>query len=426
MPSAKKAQEALKQLNYELALINHTGQVFAANLEFDGVIQSVLEEIYSMLDVSGSSIWLSNPATHEIVCQYAVGVGHQTLTGWRLKLGQGVTGQVAQTGTALIIDDTRNDPRHLKHADDLVGVEMRSMLILPLQNRGRILGTLNVVDEKPGRFSMNELELFGSIGAAAAIAIENAHLFEKVNEANQAKSEFMSTASHELKIPMTSIKGYAKLLQMGAAGPLSDKQADFLEIISTNVDRMNLLVSNLLDVSRIESGRIRLEVTHVQMEQVIGDVLSSVQNQVEKKNLTLQLEIAPDLPEIQADKNRMIQIMTNLISNACKYTPAAGQITVSAVPYQGEIEGIEVIVADTGYGISELDQAQLFTNFFRSNDENIRTEPGTGLGLSITKRLIESHGGRLNVQSELGQGSSFVFTLPLKCQIPPGVEVVEH
>ena len=241
----------------------------------------------------------------------------------------------------------------------------------------------------------------------------------------------MSTASHELKIPMTSIKGYAKLLQMGAGGPLSDKQKDFLEVISNNVDRMDRLVSDLLDVSRIEAGRIRLEIDDVQIKQVIEDVVESVQNQVKSKKLHLILDVHEDLPQIRADYNRMVQIMTNLVSNAYKYTPEGGDITVIAQPYfngdlNGDVQGIQVTVKDTGYGIAKEDMDKLFTNFFRSSDQNIRNEPGTGLGLSITKRMIENHGGELLVESEFGKGSAFTFTTPLISKIPPGVEVVEH
>ncbi|GAB4424942.1 MAG: hypothetical protein Kow0031_04200 [Anaerolineae bacterium] len=422
----KNAEEKLKRRNYELALVGHASQVFSANLELSTVIQTVLEEIYDMLEVSGASIWLSDPAENTVTCSYAVGVGHNILAGWRLPLGQGITGRVAGSGQPAVVSDTRHDPRHLKDVDQRIGIEMRSMLSLPLQSKGQTLGVLNVVDAQPGRFSTTDLDLFGPIGVSAAIAIENARLFQQASRANQAKSEFMSTASHELKIPMTSIKGYARLLEMGAAGPLSEKQADFLKIISSNVDRMNMLVSDLLDVSRIEAGRIRLEFTDVALAEVIDDVLSSLESAIKQKGQSLRLDIAADLSDIRADYGRMVQIVTNLLSNAHKYTPAGGQISVSAQPLPGEPGGVLLAVADTGYGISEQDMAQLFTNFFRSADENIRSEPGTGLGLTITKKMIESHGGQLAVQSQPGAGSTFTVTLPLQSEIPPGVEIVNR
>ncbi len=163
----------------------------------------------------------------------------------------------------------------------------------------------------------------------------------------------------------------------------------------------------------------------VQISTVISDVIESVNTQLDEKHLSLTLDVEENLPEIRADYGRMVQIVTNLVSNAYKYTPEGGSITVCAKAHNGDIDGIAVTVEDTGYGISEEDQAQLFTNFFRSGDQNIRNEPGTGLGLSITKKMVETHGGKFILESELGKGSAFTFTLPLQSKVPKGVEVVE-
>ncbi|RMF05695.1 MAG: GAF domain-containing protein, partial [Chloroflexi bacterium] len=336
-------------------------------------------------------------------------------------LSRGILGRVARTGEAELIND-------ITQAKDYVPKthRTRSLLVVPVKREGRVIGVLNLESTDPNYFTDDDLSFITILVNQASIAIDNARLFDKVTEANNAKSEFMNTASHELKIPMTSIKGYAKLLQMGAAGTLNEKQTDFLNVISNNVDRMDRLVSDLLDVSRIEAGRIRLELENVQIKDVITDVVESVSTQIENKHLHLKLKLDEDLPEIRADYGRMVQIVTNLVSNAYKYTPEGGNITVSAHSQNSGFEGISVTVADTGFGISEEDQAKLFTNFFRSGDQNIRNEPGTGLGLSITKKIIENHGGELSFESELGKGSAFTFTMPLKSKIPPGVEVVER
>ncbi|MCB0194092.1 MAG: GAF domain-containing protein [Anaerolineae bacterium] len=343
---------------------------------------------------------------------------------WRLS--QGFIGHVVRTGQAVLT----NDVAEVEECHPAAYLA-RSVLVVPVKQEGQVIGVINLESTSTDYFTEEDLNFVTILVSHAAIAIENAKLFEQVKHANQSKTEFMSTASHELKIPMTSIKGYAKLLQMGAGGPLSDKQKDFLEVISNNVDRMDRLVSDLLDVSRIEAGRIRLEIDDVQIKQVIEDVVESVQNQVKSKKLHLILDVHEDLPQIRADYNRMVQIMTNLVSNAYKYTPEGGDITVIAQPYfngdlNGDVQGIQVTVKDTGYGIAKEDMDKLFTNFFRSSDQNIRNEPGTGLGLSITKRMIENHGGELLVESEFGKGSAFTFTTPLISKIPPGVEVVEH
>ena len=337
-------------------------------------------------------------------------------------LTKGVLGRVARTGEIAWVNDISQEKDYIPKSH-----RTRSLLVIPVVREDEVLAVIDLESTDPDYFTSDDVTFVSRLANHAGIAIENAQLFEQVKEANQAKTEFMNIASHELKIPMTSIKGYSKLLQMGAAGELNERQQDFLAVISNNVDRMAGLVNDLLDVSRIEAGRIRLEVRDVQMSDVIHDVLESVENQIKSKKLNLKLQISDDLPQLRADYNRMIQILTNLVSNAYKYTPEGGEICLIAQPYNnGEIDGVSITVKDTGYGIAEEDQAKLFTNFFRSSDQQIRDEPGTGLGLSITKNMIETHGGELSFESEYGRGSAFTFTLPKICKVPPGVEVTER
>ncbi|NJN94697.1 MAG: GAF domain-containing protein [Anaerolineales bacterium] len=335
---------------------------------------------------------------------------------------KGIIGRVVRTGELAWVNDLSQDKDYVPNSH-----RTRSVLVVPVMREDKVIGVINMESTVPNYFTSDDVAFIKLLVGPAAIAIQNAQLFEQVKEANQAKTEFMNIASHELKIPMTSIKGFSKLLQMGAGGTLSDKQKEFVEVISNNVDRMARLVNDLLDVSRIEAGRIRLELENVQMRDVIMDVITSVQTQMDSKHLTLRLNVAENLPELRADYSRMVQIMTNFVSNAYKYTPEGGSISVVASPCtNGSLQGVTVTIKDTGHGISQEDQAKLFTKFFRSSDQNIRDEPGTGLGLSITKSMIEAHGGELTFESELGKGTSFTFTMPLVSKIPPGVEVIER
>lgn len=228
-------------------------------------------------------------------------------------------------------------------------------------------------------------------------------------EAERAKSEFVSTVSHELRTPMTSIKGYADLLLMGAVGTLTDEQERFLTIIKSNTDRLTLLVNDLLDISRIESGRLILTPKVVRIDDLIAQVITTMAARAAERKLELHSDLPPVLPEVFVDPDRVIQVLTNLVGNACRYTPSGGQITVLASMHADEIQ---VSVRDTGIGISEEDQQRLFSRFFRSDDPTVQEAPGTGLGLSITKSLVEMHGGQIWVESELGHGSTFTFSLP--------------
>jgi signal transduction histidine kinase len=228
--------------------------------------------------------------------------------------------------------------------------------------------------------------------------------------ANKSKSEFVSLVSHELKLPMTSIKGYSDLMLSGATGQLNENQTNFLTTIRNNVNRMATLVSDLADISRIESGNLRLEPREVPVWDVIDEVVTLTRTQVTQKNQTVTVDIPKELPKAWCDRNRLAQILTNLVSNANKYTPEGGAIIVHAI-LEGDL--IQVKVEDNGLGMTLEDQQKLFSKFFRSADDKVREAPGTGLGLSITKNLIELQGGKIWFESEFRKGTSFYFTVPV-------------
>jgi signal transduction histidine kinase len=264
-----------------------------------------------------------------------------------------------------------------------------------------------VVERAEQNFSAEAAGDLARLADHAALAIENAQLYAALKQANDAKSEFVRTVSHELKIPMTSIKGYTDLLKM--VGPLTVQQEQFVGTIRSNVERMAVLVSDLSDISRIESGQLKVDVRSLDLRALLPDALSGLRGQLENKEQVLALDMSPDLPAVRSDEARLIQIIANLVSNAHKYSPRGAAITLSARPEAGQVR---IAVADTGYGISPADQARLFNQFFRSDEPTIREQTGWGLGLHITRRLIELLGGQITVQSEPGKGSTFSFTMP--------------
>lgn len=231
--------------------------------------------------------------------------------------------------------------------------------------------------------------------------------------ANKSKSEFVSVVTHELKLPMTSIKGYSDIMLSGAAGPLNENQVKFLTTVRNNVNRMATLVSDLADISRIETGNLRIEPRSVPVWDVVDEVVTLTRTQIEEKKQSIALDIPETLPRAWCDRTRLAQILTNLVSNANKYTPEGGEVNVQAMQVDGMIQ---IMVQDNGLGMTPEDQEQLFSKFFRSADEKVREAPGTGLGLSITKTLIEMHGGRIWFESEFRRGTRFYFTIPQQTQ----------
>ncbi|WP_432823698.1 ATP-binding protein [Trichloromonas sp.] len=230
-------------------------------------------------------------------------------------------------------------------------------------------------------------------------------------ELDRMKSEFVSLVSHELRTPLTSISGYVEMLLDGDAGELQDEQADFLGIVQRNTDRLTALINDLLDVSRIEAGRIEMKPTPLDLAQIIRNAAESLRPAIEAKGQSLSLDLPANLPVVEGDPNRVVQVMVNLLSNACKYTPAGGRIGVSALREPGKLS---IEVSDTGIGLSRKEQARLFTKFYRADNATTREVGGTGLGLWITRSLVELHGGTISVRSAPGAGSTFSVRLPAK------------
>ena len=320
-------------------------------------------------------------------------------------LDKGIAGRVARTGEPALVKDVTQDADYVEAADGTC-----SQLSVPILREGQVIGIINLESGDPAAFDEGTLAFMQRLADHAAIAMTNARLYADVKAADEAKSEFVSMVSHELKIPMTSIKGYTKLLQMGSGGEISEKQSSFLDIISSSVDRMDALVQDLLDISRIETGRMKLVLEPVRLVTVVDEVVRLLRHEFETRDQTLSISVPSDLPSVRADRARLAQVLTNLLGNAYKYTPSDGSISVRAEIQDG---AVLCSVTDNGIGISPQDQKRLFEKFFRADDDLVRQVRGTGLGLSIARSIVELQGGEMWLESELGAGSVFSFTVPV-------------
>jgi PAS domain S-box-containing protein len=232
-------------------------------------------------------------------------------------------------------------------------------------------------------------------------------------EVDRLKSEFVATVSHELRTPMTSIKGYVEILLMGAAGNLNEQQSHFLKVVKENTERLAILVNDLLDVSRIEAGKIKLSMAPLDMTELAEKALSDLDHRCRQdgKAISIEINAYPNLPRAVGDQERVRQILDNLLDNAYSYTPAGGKIALSLGPADN---GIQVDIMDTGIGITAKDQARIFERFYRGEAPLVLSTPGTGLGLPIVERLVEMHKGKIWFSSSgiKGEGSTFSFTIP--------------
>jgi signal transduction histidine kinase len=297
----------------------------------------------------------------------------------------------------------------------------RSHTALPIRREDNVIGVLFLESLREENQPEETLEFLSRLVDHAAIAIANARLYSAVEAANQAKSKFVSFVAHELKNPMASIKGYTELVSKGMAGPVNEMQSSFLATVVSNVDRMNTIVSDLNDLTKIEVGSLRLNFQATQLKDNLEDVIHSLRRQIDEKNISVQTLLPPALPAVWADPNRLSQILTNLVSNAVKYTPPDGKVLVGAEICPDQVgdqrtasagEVAHVWITDTGIGIAPEDQEKIFQQYFRTSISK-EFAAGTGLGLHITRTLVEMQGGRIWFDSELKKGSTFHFTIPL-------------
>jgi signal transduction histidine kinase len=292
-------------------------------------------------------------------------------------------------------------------------------IVIPIRRETYTIGLLLLESTEAENYSDELINFLTRLSDHAAIAIANAQLYDEVLDANLAKSTFVSFVAHELKNPMASIKGYTELISGGMAGPVNEMQSSFLTTIRSNVDRMNTIVSDLNDLTKIQVGNLRLEYQAVQVEEILDEVIRSLRRQIDEKTQTLTVDLPQDLPAVWADPSRLTQILTNLVSNAHKYTPEEGEIFIGGehfTPKEDDtlagVEFVHIWVRDSGIGISDEDQQKIFQQYFRTENAK-EMASGTGLGLSITKSLVEMQGGRIWFDSILEEGTTFHFSVPI-------------
>ncbi|MEP7292529.1 MAG: GAF domain-containing sensor histidine kinase, partial [Chloroflexota bacterium] len=361
---------------------------------------------------------VGDPAQLDVI--YSVGYESEDLPtnedGAAWPLDRGIVGRVLRTRQADLVPDVRIDPDYTPSLRSAL-----SQITLPMLSGGEVNSVLVLETNREPRLRLADMPFLQRLAEHASIAIVNAQLYDELNRANQSKSEFVSFVAHELKNPLTSIQGYSDVLLKGAVGGLSDQQKTFLGTIRSNADRMNTLVSDLNDVTKLQTDNLRMELAAVDFRKALNETLPPLQKQIDDKGQTLEITLPDPLPAISADLNRLVQVLTNMVSNAHKYTPPGGAIRIAAAVMTNAMDNkgrtiepmLHISVSDTGIGMSQEDLNRLFTAYFRSDNPLTREQPGTGLGLTITRGIVERHGGNVWVESELGTGTTFHFTIPL-------------
>ena len=331
---------------------------------------------------------------------------------------QATVGQVLSAGKSVHILDAQVDTNHETAALAMRG-GAHTMLGVPLFREGTPIGVLLLQRRRVQAFSDKQIELVETFADQAVIAIENVRLFDEIQEksrqleeASQHKSQFLANMSHELRTPLNAILGYTELMADGAYGEPSEKMLGILKRLESNGKHLLGLINDVLDLSKIEAGQLVLELSDYSVQDIAQTVRSTLEPLAADKKLAFKLELAPELPAGHGDGRRLTQVLINLVGNAIKFTDA-GEVAIKAEANNGSFH---VSVRDTGPGISAADQSKLFQEFQQADNTITRKKGGTGLGLAISKRIIEMHGGRIWIDSVVGQGSTFSFTVPARVE----------
>ena len=333
-----------------------------------------------------------------------------------------VVGRTVMSGETVQIADVMADPDYQNRDMIRIG-NVRTLLGVPLLREGMPTGVLVLMRSQVRPFTDKQIELAQTFADQAVIAIENVRLFEEiqeksrqVEEASRHKSQFLANMSHELRTPLNAILGYTELIIDGIYGEAPDKMRSVLERVQTNGKHLLGLINDVLDLSKIEAGQLVLTLNDYSIKDMMQGVYVAVEPLAGNKKLAFKLEAPSDLPRAHGDERRLSQVLLNLVGNAIKFTDA-GEIAMKATATNGSYT---IAVRDTGPGIAEADQAKIFEEFQQSDSTQTKAKGGTGLGLAIAKRIVEMHGGRLWVESSLGNGSTFSFTLPLRVEHQAG------
>ena len=412
----QQTQQRLEEVSTLYTLANQ----MTSSLELLVVLDDIVNILQRVLDCRGCCIFLLDEESRQLEIKASTGIAPERRENIRLRIGEGVSGRVVEQAKPIYIADMRQEP-DFHHFD----WQVRSLLVVPLIAKDRVIGTLSVDDLQVAAFSLDDARLLTIAAAQAAVAIENAQLYEglkeratkleeayaELQEADRKKDEFVQNVSHELRTPLTFVKAYVELFLEGALGPITDSQRESLEIVAQRTDAIARLVDNILTLQQL--GREAMRITPVAMSDLVRSVTQGAEATAAQAGITVRVEVPETLPQVYGDRDRLTQVLDNLLGNAIKFSPDGGTITVRVRLVDA---AVQVEVADEGIGIPANTVGKIFERFYQVDGSSRRRFGGMGLGLAIVKRIVEAHNGKVWVESEEGKGSTFFFTLPT---LPP-------
>ena len=405
----------------ELKALGEVGQAVSSTLDLETVLTRIASHAVQLTGAAGGAIYEYDEESEEFHLRGSHQIEKEfveTLRASPIRLGGGALGQAATSRAPVEVADLF-DEREIsatRMRPVLRQLGYRSLLAVPLLREGRIMGGLTIYRRTAGSFPPQVVNLLQTFATQSVLAIQNARLFREIEDkskqieaANRHKSEFLANMSHELRTPLNAIIGFSEVLGERMFGELNEKQAEYTDDILTSGRHLLSLINEILDLSKVEAGRMELELAAFDLPLAIDNARTFLRERATKHGINLDVTVDERLGDFVGDERKIKQILLNLLSNAVKFTPEGGRIGINARQADGSVE---ISVSDTGIGIAPEDQARIFEEFRQVGGDYAHKKEGTGLGLTLAKKFVELHGGRIWVDSEVGKGSTFTFTLP--------------
>jgi len=411
-------QQELAQKIHQLEALGEVGQAVSSSLDLDEVLTTIVTHAVQLSGTDGGSILEFDEPVEEFRVRTAYGTSDELLERLQTtRIGRDATlvGRAATEGRPLQVPDLRDVPLD-PHLQCLFEAGWQSLVAVPMLREGRIVGALVVRRRKPGGFSEETCDLLETFASQSSLAILNARLFGELERksaeleiASRHKSEFLASMSHELRTPLNAVIGFSEVLLERMFGDLNERQDEYVRDIWSSGKHLLELLNDILDLSKVEAGRMDLEWSTFSVREALENGLALMRERAARKSISLILEVSPEIGLFHADELRFRQVVLNLLSNAVKFTPEAGEVVVRATS-----DGPEVLVTvtDTGIGVAPADQARIFESF-QQGGRGAQQHEGTGLGLTLCRRIVGLLGGRMWLESEVGRGSTFGFAVPL-------------
>jgi len=370
----------------------------ASTLDLDTLLYDIVNAAADITHAEAASILLYDDTARQLYFQVATNIDEPTMRGLVIPLEKSIAGWIVTNRKPVRIEDAQKDERHFSELEQTIGYSTKSLLGIPLVTKNKVVGVLEVVNKKRGKFTDPDESMLTVLGAQAAVAIENARLFQQ--------SDLIQEFVHELRTPLASLSTATYLL---LRPEMSREQRDqIVNNIHNETLRLNSLASSFLDLARLESGRVQFRKVRFSAADLLYEVRDVMMSKAQETNIQIRVDVPNDMPLIEADRDKIKQVLLNLLSNAIKYNRPNGSVIITGNYTDTEIS---VGVQDTGMGIPDESIPHLFEKFYRVREHEGRAT-GTGLGLSICKQIIQGHNGRIEVKSKIGVGTSFGFHLP--------------